>query len=58
MELVKIDPAYWDGYYQLALVLIKEGNNEMARSFIDTLLQKNPDYEKRAEAESLLAKLK
>ncbi|KKL29016.1 hypothetical protein LCGC14_2369390, partial [marine sediment metagenome] len=47
----------WDAYYQLAKVLIKEGDEDSARSFMETLLKKNPGYKKRDEVESLLQKL-
>jgi len=57
LELIKIAPNYWDAYYQLSLILIAEGDKENAKVFLETLLKKNPDYEKRAEVESKLSQL-
>ena len=57
LELIKIAPTYWDAYYQLSLILIAQGDKENARIFLETLLKKNPSYEKRAEVESKLSQL-
>ena len=57
MELIKIAPNYWDAYYQLSLLLIAKGDKENAKVFLETLLKKNPAYEKRAEVESKLSQL-
>ncbi len=54
VELIKIDPAFWDGYYRLGMVLYSEGDKEGARSIFNKLLEKKPDYPKRAEIEALL----
>ena len=43
--------------YALLVLLIKEDDKDTACAFLNTLLQKNPKYEKRAEIESLLKKL-
>jgi tetratricopeptide (TPR) repeat protein len=56
-ELIKIASTYWDAYYQLALILIKKNDKEGARSLLETLLAKNPNYPKKEEVKSLLAKL-
>jgi tetratricopeptide (TPR) repeat protein len=56
-ELIKIAGTYWDAYYQLALILIKKGDKAGARALLENLLAKNPNYPKKDEVKSLLAKL-
>mgnify|MGYP002260953595 CR=1 FL=1 len=56
-EVLKIDPNYWDAYYQLGLIQNKKGDKPGARSLLENLLAKNPNYEKKDEVKSLLAKL-
>jgi tetratricopeptide (TPR) repeat protein len=56
-DVVRMDPAYWDGYLKLARLSIKEGDRESARSLLKTLLERNPRYEKKDEAASLLNQL-
>jgi tetratricopeptide (TPR) repeat protein len=57
LDVLKIDPAYWDAYLKLARLLVKEGDKQSAKSFLQTLLDKNPRYEKRDEATKLLGQL-
>ena len=54
-ELVKIDPNYWDAYYQLGNIYYKEGQKDTAKQIFSTLLQKNPQYSKKPEIEKLLS---
>ena len=56
-DLIKIDATYWDAYFQLAKVLVKQGDKPTAKNLLETLLKKKPDYRQRAEAEALLAQL-
>jgi tetratricopeptide (TPR) repeat protein len=55
LELIKIEPTFWDGYFQLAKVLIRQGDRTTAKSLLETLLRKKPDYRQKAEADALLA---
>jgi TolA-binding protein len=57
-ELIKIDASYWDAYLKLAQIFIKEGNQQDAKTILETLLAKNPKYENRDEAQRLLDKMK
>jgi tetratricopeptide (TPR) repeat protein len=56
-ELIKISSTYWDAYHQLALILIKKGDKPGAKALLENLLAKNPNYSKKDEVKSLLAKL-
>jgi tetratricopeptide (TPR) repeat protein len=58
VELIKVDAKYWDAYLKLAQVMVNEGNQAGAKTLLDSLLQKNPTYENRDEAQRLLDKLK
>jgi TolA-binding protein len=51
---VKIEPEYWDAYYHLGNVYYKNGERESAKSIFETLLEKNPQYEKRDEILKLI----
>ena len=53
-ELIKIDPAYWDAYYRLGMLLYSEGETEGARAIFKRLLERQPGYPRRAEIEELL----
>jgi tetratricopeptide (TPR) repeat protein len=57
LDVVKIDATYWDAYLKLARLLVKEGDKQSAKSFLQTLLEKNPRYEKKDEATKLLGQL-
>ena len=52
---MKIDPNYWDAYYQMGNIYYKEGEKQVASRIFSTLLQKNPQYSKKAEIEKLLS---
>jgi Tfp pilus assembly protein PilF len=54
-EVVKLDPAYWDAYYRLGHLFIKEQDMESAKSIFKMLLNKNPAYEKKDEINRILA---
>ena len=54
-ELIKIDPSYWDAYYKLGELLIAEGQHDAAQQILEKLLEKNPDYERRNEVESMIS---
>ncbi|MGC9312049.1 MAG: tetratricopeptide repeat protein, partial [Sediminispirochaetaceae bacterium] len=54
-ELIKIDPNYWDAYYRLGELLFADGQPDKARQILETLLEKNPSYEKREQVEQLLS---
>ncbi|MEM5947998.1 tetratricopeptide repeat protein [Spirochaetia bacterium 38H-sp] len=56
-DLIKIDSTYWDAYYQLGKILISLGEKDGAKKILSTLLTKKPDYDKKAEIESLLSGL-
>ncbi len=58
VELIKIDAKYWDAYLKLAQVMVQEGNQAGAKTLLESLLNKNPTYEDREEAQRLLDKLK
>ena len=53
-DLLKIDSKYWEAYHRLGEVLIAEGNLEDAKVIFRSLIQKNPNYNKRSEIEQYL----
>ncbi|MCK5674125.1 MAG: tetratricopeptide repeat protein, partial [Spirochaetales bacterium] len=53
-QLIKIDPSFWDAYYTLGKLLYSGNDIENAKIIFKALLDKNPDYDKRSEIESLL----
>jgi tetratricopeptide (TPR) repeat protein len=53
-QLIKIDASYWDAYYTLGKLMYTNNDIDNAREIFKKLLDKNPDYEKKAEIESLL----
>jgi tetratricopeptide (TPR) repeat protein len=53
-ELIKIDPAFWDAYYRLGMLLYSEGETEGAQAIFKRLLERQPNYSRRAEIEKLL----
>jgi len=56
-ELLKLDTGYWDAYYEYALILIAEDDKKSAKTLLDTLIAKKPDYSKRSEVDGLLRNL-
>lgn len=53
-KLIKIKPDFWDAYYRLGNILYTEGDKESAREIFKALLDKNPEYSRRAELEPLI----
>jgi len=56
-ELIKIDSSYWDAYYEYALILLDEGDKPNAKTLLETLLARKPDYKKKNEVEKILLNL-
>ncbi|MCK5201346.1 MAG: tetratricopeptide repeat protein, partial [Spirochaetales bacterium] len=53
-KLIKIDASYWDAYYTLGKLMYANNDLDNAKEIFKALLDKNPNYEKKAEIESLL----
>lgn len=52
-----MDPTYWDAYFDLGKVLITLQDKGGAKTILQELLAKQPNYPKRKEVEKLLASL-
>jgi len=53
-ELIKIDPSDWDSHYELGKLYMQLEKKSEAKSVLENLLRKKPDYEKSAEVKKLI----
>jgi tetratricopeptide (TPR) repeat protein len=56
-QLLKMDPSFWDAYYDLGKILVTLQDKSGAKAILQELLAKQPNYPKRKEVEKLLASL-
>ena len=54
IELLKMDPKRWNAYFELGKLYISLGDKTSAKSALQDLLKKKPDYEKANEVYALL----
>jgi Tfp pilus assembly protein PilF len=57
LEVLKVDPSYWEAYHKLGEVFIAQDDKEGAQVILTQLLERNPDYEERDSVESLVESL-
>jgi len=57
IELLKLEPNNWDGLFELGKTYASLGDSANAKQRLSDLIKRNPSYERRAEAEKILAGL-
>ena len=54
IEVIKLDSDRWDAYYELGKLDVSLGDKAAAKSVLQDLLKKKPDYPKASEVKSIV----